>query len=155
MERVLSVCGSHATLCTEPVGLGHSTILPPRSISSPPKRVMMEHLPRLLTVWPRDAMHGSLICESDALTLGAFQVTGHELGRRYFQIYGGDGFRRAIPMPLPKRRARTCRRSFNEMAEDFAEMFESSEDRDRRPEGCNSGAFRGRWRSDDFARNVH
>ncbi|OOY02772.1 LacI family DNA-binding transcriptional regulator [Thioclava sp. F28-4] len=85
---------------------------------------------RILTDRPRDEMPDILVCENDALAIGAIDVIRHKLGLRIPEDIAVTGFDDVPQCQSPNYALTTYRQPLTEMAEYLVEVLESSEDRD-------------------------
>ncbi|OWY01892.1 MULTISPECIES: LacI family DNA-binding transcriptional regulator [Thioclava] len=85
---------------------------------------------RMLTDRPRDEMPDILVCENDALAIGAIDVIRHKLGLRIPEDIAVTGFDDVPQCQSPNYALTTYRQPLTEMAEYLVEVLESSEDRD-------------------------
>ena len=78
----------------------------------------------------RDEMPDILVCENDALAIGAIDVIRHTLGLRIPEDIAVTGFDDVPQCQSPNYALTTYRQPLTEMAEYLVEVLESSEDRD-------------------------
>lgn len=79
---------------------------------------------------PRSEMPDVLVCENDALAIGAVDVIRHKLGLRIPEDIAVTGFDDVPQCRSPNYRLTTYRQPLTEMAEYLVEVLESSEERD-------------------------
>ncbi|TMV84686.1 LacI family transcriptional regulator [Thioclava sp. BHET1] len=85
---------------------------------------------RVLTGRSRQDLPDILVCENDALAIGAIDVIRHKLGLRIPEDIAVTGFDDVPQCQSPNYALTTYRQPLTEMAEYLVEVLESNEDRD-------------------------
>jgi len=89
-----------------------------------------EALIKALSDRPRDKLPDIIVCENDALAIGAVDVIRHKLGLKIPADIAVTGFDDVPQCQSPNYRLTTYRQPLTEMAEYLVEVLESSEERD-------------------------